>query len=105
KSYSVDYVDDQKNGYYTSWYSFGGLNEEGWYSDNNLQGEWLSYDKFGTLTAKSSYLNNARNGTKIEYWPNGKTNSAYVHQMGNLVSFTEYDTIGNVINTVKLNNG
>lgn len=105
KSYTVDYVDDQKNGYYTSWYSFGGLREEGWYSDNNLQGEWLSYDKFGTLSSKSSYLNNSRNGSKIDYWPNGKPNSAYVYQMDNLVSFTEFDTTGAIINTVKLNNG
>ncbi|KYP16259.1 tetratricopeptide repeat protein [Flavihumibacter sp. CACIAM 22H1] len=105
KSYEVDYVNNSRNGYYSSWYSAGGIREEGWYEADMLQGTWLNYNKHGKLLSKSAYLNNERNGLKNDYWPNGRINTTYLFHKDQLVSMTEYDTTGVVINTVKLENG
>jgi antitoxin component YwqK of YwqJK toxin-antitoxin module len=105
KNYSTEYADNQKNGYFTSWYTHGGKREEGWYSDGLLQGEWLNYDKQGSLSSKSFYLNDTRNGTRTDFWPNGKAHSVYLYEKDNLQSLTEYDTLGKVINRFELNKG
>jgi uncharacterized protein len=105
KSYEVHNTEGVKTGYYTSWYPHGGLQEEGWYGEDKLQGEWLSYNKFGSLTSRSWYVNGARNGLKTDYWPNGKMQTVYRIETDKFSTMTEYDTAGQVINIVKLNNG
>jgi uncharacterized protein len=102
---TTTYVAGKKDGYYTSWYMHGTKQEEGWYKDDQLQGEWLFYNEQGVLVTRTSFLNGDLNGLKTVYWPNGKIEYETLYDMNKLVTMTEYDTTGNVLNQVTLNNG
>jgi antitoxin component YwqK of YwqJK toxin-antitoxin module len=95
-----------KNGGYKEYYEDGALKIEGLYTDNELTFVWKQYYITGEKEWEVGYLNGYKQGTYKQFYKNGNLKVDGFHDL-DLKSGDEkrYDSIGNLINTLKYKNG
>lgn len=102
---AVEYEDDKRHGYFTSYYINGKKQEEGWYADGEQKGRWIYYDEQGNISYISDFENGRYHGIHQEFWPNGKIKTESFYLADQLQNLKQYDTLGKEINRVEIKNG
>ncbi len=105
KQYEVSYEEGEKNGFVKNYYLNGKISSEAWYVKGEANGNWIEYNEKGTITAVTAYLNDDVYGTKQSFEANGKLDDEEVYNSGWLTAIYQYDTAGNKIHTMQLQNG
>ena len=95
-----------KNGDYKEYYENGALKIESLYSNNELSFIWKQYYITGEKEWEVGYLNGYKQGDYRRYFKNGQIEVEGFHDL-DLKSGDEkkYDSIGNLINSLKFKNG
>lgn len=101
----LNYVDDKEDGSLVSYYKNGKLKYEGVYAGGDMQGDHKAYNELGNIISAKYYLNDAQNGYTTYYHPNGKVDYEQFFSNEWLQSFVQYDTLGAVLSSVKLDKG
>jgi uncharacterized protein len=92
---SVNYTDDNSNGYYLAYNENGTLKSEGWYVDGKAEGDWFYYNSKGTMTSRRYYLNGDKHGYSDFYDVNGRlSEEQFNHELGYVDKIWLYDTTG-----------
>ncbi|MFY0598668.1 MAG: hypothetical protein JXR03_03280 [Cyclobacteriaceae bacterium] len=93
------------HGYYQSFYKNGQVENEGWYVDGSVEQLWTYYHPDGSKSGESYFISGEINGWSKSYAKEGKTHRAFKYDMGTLVAFQQYDTLGNVYHEADIPNG
>ena len=95
-----------KNGEYKEYYESGILKIESQYSNNELSFFWKQYYLTGEMEWEVAYFNGYKQEVYKQFYKNGKLKIEGLHDL-DLKSGDEkrYDSLGNLINTLKYKNG
>jgi len=103
--YETSYSKDKKNGLFRIYHVNGKVKSEGWYDDDQLNGDLIEYNEKGNVTTITTFLNDIPYGTRVNYFPNGKKDDEDLFTSGWITGLRQFDTMGNIITTVKMVNG
>lgn len=104
-NYELNYENGKREGFYRSYYVNGVVQTEGYYKNDEQHGPWSFYSANGTLDATEFYQEGSQDGAAQSYMPDNKLYTESIYRYGFLNSKMQYDTLGKVINKLKLVNG
>jgi len=87
-----------KFGFYWSWYENGQMEWSGHYAENDKVGCWVNWDSTGFLLAETSYDNGLKNGTEIEWNPDGTFRKLLYYKNDSLNGLCTWGKPGIMIN-------
>ncbi len=87
------------------YYKNGVISSQGWYKDDNKRGEWREYNPDGVISSTDYYQNGELQGASVNYDVSGKMETVFTYNNGDLVMYTDYDTLGNILIAEKIKNG
>lgn len=96
KKYIFNYENNELHGYFQEFYAHGSLKQEGWFQNGSRQQQWLSYYPNGTVESDYYYLSDQFHDKCYNYAGDGKLYSTSLYDDNGIVSFTYYDSQGNV---------
>jgi len=124
KKFEVPIVDGKYHGEYIKYYPNGNVEARIYYREGNINGYYITYDSSGNQENIVTYKNGIQDGLfKIfypktgqekvvgyfnegkpdslgfEYHPDGDIKAVYYYDMGELVYFKAYDSIGNLVDS------
>lgn len=100
-------TDGDANGEYNE-YLMGNKNiviNTGYYRNDNLVGEFIRKNALDIVTSKSYYVDDESHGWQTYYSQDGKLAREFYYNQGIFYGTVYYDTLGNVRDTVWLENG
>ena len=86
-------------------YKNGVISKQGWYVNDSPRGTWVEYSPLGVVSETYFYQGGELHGEKQTFDINGKLEDGVEYSFGNMTSYTDYDTLGNVLFSGKLKNG
>ena len=99
------YEDGDENGYQTTYFKNGKTKREVMYVAGDRQGEQKDYNALGNIITNKYFLNDVQSGYTTFYHPGGKIDYEQKYYNDWPVNFIQYDTLGKVISSAKLEKG
>lgn len=88
------YVDGNNTGWYEEYDEAGTLKNTGMSIDGNAEQVWKLYFPNGNISQKRYFLNGTLQGQDVTYDTDGRIFSVDIYESGKLLSYQEYDTLG-----------